>query len=58
MIGNKGDLEQHRTIPSGAAQEFANRDHFLEIETSAKTGDGVEEAMEAFVKEPRGRPDC
>lgn len=45
LIGNKSDLESQRDVTYEEAKQFADENGLMFIETSAKTGDGVEEAF-------------
>ena len=45
LIGNKSDLNKERIISWDKAKVFADRYNLIYIETSAKTGQGVEQAF-------------
>ena len=45
LIGNKSDLDSQRDVTYDEAKQFADENGLMFIETSAKTGDGVEEAF-------------
>ena len=45
LIGNKCDLEAQRDVTFEEAKQFAEENGLMFVETSAKTGDGVEEAF-------------
>jgi Ras-related protein Rab-14 len=45
LVGNKSDLSDQREIPFEEAQNFAQENGLIFVETSAKTGAGVEEAF-------------
>lgn len=45
LVGAKADLEAHRSVQYDIAKEFADIHKMKYIETSAKTGTGVEEAF-------------
>jgi Ras-related protein Rab-2A len=45
LVGNKSDLECHRVIPREEGEAFAKRHGLLFAETSAKTGEGVEDSF-------------
>ncbi|KAI3385659.1 hypothetical protein SNEBB_004709 [Seison nebaliae] len=45
LIGNKADLEEHRDVTYEEAKKFADENNLLFIETSALTGENVEEAF-------------
>eukprot|EP00300_Choanocystis_sp_HF-7_P007601 c15391_g1_i3.p1 GENE.c15391_g1_i3~~c15391_g1_i3.p1 ORF type:complete len:128 (-),score=19.84 c15391_g1_i3:66-449(-) len=45
LIGNKSDLDSAREVPFEEAKKFADENDMLFLETSAKTGQGVEEAF-------------
>jgi GTPase SAR1 family protein len=44
LVGNKCDMERHRQVSKREAQNFATQHSMDYIETSAETGDNVEEA--------------
>lgn len=45
LVGNKRDLEEARQITMLEASNFAQENELIFLETSAKTGDNVEEAF-------------
>lgn len=45
MVGNKSDLESQRDVTYEEAKQFADENGLLFLETSAKTGDGVDEVF-------------
>lgn len=45
LVGNKKDLEDDRQIAETEAQEFAKRYNLQYLETSAKTGDNVQDTF-------------
>lgn len=45
LIGNKCDLDSQRDVTYDEAKQFADENGLTFLETSAKTGDGVEEAF-------------
>eukprot|EP00049_Salpingoeca_infusionum_P017511 m.353239 g.353239 ORF g.353239 m.353239 type:complete len:217 (-) comp16715_c0_seq1:358-1008(-) len=45
LIGNKSDLEAKRDVTTEEAQEFAKENGLVFLETSAKTGERVDEAF-------------
>ena len=49
IIGNKIDL-QKRVVPKKDAIDFAEKNNYHYYETSAKTGDGVDNAIKELVK--------
>jgi small GTP-binding protein len=49
LVGNKMDLE--RKVPREEAEEFAKKHNFLFIETSAKTGENIQEAFKKLAVE-------
>ena len=50
LVGNKCDLTSQRTVDAGEARSFAQSQKMEYFETSAKTGQGVEETFMALVK--------
>jgi small GTP-binding protein len=51
LIGNKIDLEEKRVVSYDEGSEFAIRNGIIFAETSAKTGDGIEEIFLKSAKE-------
>ncbi len=49
LVGNKIDLE--RKVPQEEAKAYAERNGFLYVECSAKTGDGIDEAFKQLTLE-------
>ena len=47
LIGNKCDLEELREVSTQEAEEFAQKNKMQFFETSAKTGENIEQAMMA-----------
>ena len=45
IIGNKIDLQDNREISNEDANKFANQNNYKYFETSAKTGEGVDEVV-------------
>lgn len=45
LVGNKKDLEESREVTMLEASNFAQENDLIFLETSAKTGDNVEEAF-------------
>lgn len=45
MIGNKSDLESQRDVTYEEAKQFADENGLMFLETSAKSGEGIEEAF-------------
>jgi Ras-related protein Rab-2A len=45
LIGNKTDLASKRAVTTEEGAEFARQNGLFFIETSAKTGDNIEEAF-------------
>ena len=54
LIGNKTDLD-NRVISEEEGRNFASENNLLFIETSAKTGNNVEEAFESVTREVYSR---
>lgn len=50
LIGNKSDLAEERTVTREQAESFAKEHNMEYFETSAKTGEGVIEAVNGCVK--------
>ena len=48
LVGNKNDLTEERQVDFGEAQHLANKLNLNYFETSAKTGDGIEQLMPGF----------
>ncbi|CAE7503929.1 RAB5 [Symbiodinium pilosum] len=54
LVGNKSDLEANRAVDKDAARTFADQMGLLHMETSAKTGQNVNELFnEIAVRLPR-----
>ena len=51
IIGNKIDLEDMREISKDVASTFAKENKFKYFETSAKTGEGVDEAFRDLINQ-------
>ena len=51
IIGNKIDLEDAREINKSVAEKFAKDNNYKYFETSAKTGEGVDDAFREIVKQ-------
>jgi len=51
IIGNKTDLESERQVPTEEGMEYARKNGFNFMETSAKNSDNVEEAFLRTAKE-------
>lgn len=50
LVGNKIDLLDERVVPSSLAIDLAKQQDFLYIETSAKTGENVDEAFKKLAE--------
>ena len=51
LVGNKIDLEDKRIISSDEGKDFASKNGIIFMETSAKTGERVNEIFEISAKE-------
>lgn len=51
LIGNKSDMHERRTVSYEEGKEFSERHGLIFIETSAKSGERVEEAFNQMVSE-------
>ena len=49
LVGNKSDLADNRVVSTDEARNFAEQIGAQYFETSAKTGDGVDEAFRAAI---------
>jgi small GTP-binding protein len=49
LVGNKSDLDSHRKVARKCGEELASRFNLAFFETSAKTGNNVEEAFDHIV---------
>ena len=50
LIGNKCDLEDQRSVSTNEAVQFAEKEGFSFMETSAADGKNVDEAFTALIK--------
>eukprot|EP01103_Thecamoeba_quadrilineata_P001368 TRINITY_DN11214_c0_g1_i1.p1 TRINITY_DN11214_c0_g1~~TRINITY_DN11214_c0_g1_i1.p1 ORF type:complete len:197 (-),score=30.35 TRINITY_DN11214_c0_g1_i1:190-780(-) len=50
LIGNKSDLTSERMVDTTRAQEYAQKKKLQYLETSAKTGSGVDDAFNAITR--------
>ena len=50
-MGNKKDLVSERVVDADTAREYANSKGIAYFETSAKSGDGVDDLFTTFVGE-------
>lgn len=57
LVANKVDLDDRRVITTEEAQEFAKSNGLLYVESSAKTGQGVDDAFEDTTKDICGKID-
>ena len=51
LIGNKIDLEDKRVVSFDEGKDFALKNGLIFLETSAKTGEGIDETFERSAKE-------
>ena len=51
IVGNKVDLEDKRDVEKDDANKFAQENNFKYFETSAKTGEGVDNAVRELVRQ-------
>ena len=51
LIGNKSDLEDRRVVESASARQLAETLGIKYFETSALTGENVNEAVEALLEQ-------
>lgn len=51
LLGNKSDLEAERKVKKEDGEKFAKENGLLFGETSARTGDGIEEAIQHLLKD-------
>ena len=49
IVGNKCDLEKNRAVSFEEGQEFAKQNDSLFFETSAKTGDNVQNVFDSLI---------
>ena len=50
LIGNKSDLEDKRVVTKERGEEFANENDMIFFETSAFSGNGVQEAFQNIIE--------
>jgi small GTP-binding protein len=55
LIGNKADSENQRSVSVDEAKDFAERNHLLLLETSAKDDTNVGEAFESMIDQIMAR---
>lgn len=58
LVGNKRDLEEARAVTLLEASNFAQENELIFLETSAKTGDNVEEAFLRCSKSILAKIEC
>ena len=51
IVGNKIDMEESREVEKENAEQFATENNYKYFETSAKTGEGVDEAVRNLVNQ-------
>lgn len=56
LVGNKADLERDRTVPTEKGQALADEFGIPFFETSAKSGENIEEAFSALIRNMKSNP--
>ncbi len=51
IVGNKIDMEESREVEKESAEQFATENNYKYFETSAKTGEGVDEAVRDLINQ-------
>ncbi|PRP78357.1 hypothetical protein PROFUN_13752 [Planoprotostelium fungivorum] len=51
LVGNKSDITAHRMVDAVEAGAFADKHRIKYVETSAKSGEGIQEAFETLAAE-------
>ena len=57
IVGNKIDMEESREIKKEDAEIFANNNNYTYYETSAKTGEGVDNSIRELVTQIINKPE-
>jgi len=50
LLGNKSDLDRNRAVSAADGKSYADRNHMIHFETSAKEGTNIETSIERLAK--------